>query len=167
MGELIVNYVMLWKYFHIRNFYELHLFVSFLFRSIRCFNKSLCSCNMWSSAFPPKKPKTVEHELFLSSVWSEPVDVREAAIKAVLKSEWSCYFEPGSLHIKMTFSCDIVRLSSSVLKQSVCKTSQIHRRHRLHELMVNVSKRLLLAGLAQSKLYKVNLTSTVCVCLIN
>ena len=155
---------MLWKYFHIWNFYELHLFVSFLFRSVHgfSFNKSLCLCYTRSSVFPQtnRKPSSTS---YFCALWSEPVDVREAAIKAVLKSDQG----PWQWHIKMTFSCDIVRLISSVLKQSVCKTSQMHRSHHLHELMVNVSKRLLLAGLAQSKLYKANLTSPVCVCLIN
>lgn len=49
--------------------------------------------------FAPKQAETVERELFLPSVWSEPVDVRAAAIKAVVKSERSRYFARGSLPV--------------------------------------------------------------------
>lgn len=76
LRELIVNDVMLWKYFHIWNIFIYgismsftSLFVSFLFRSVYCFSfhKSIRSCLMWSFAYAPTpdRPKTIKYELFL------------------------------------------------------------------------------------------------------
>lgn len=57
---------------------------------------------------------------------------------------------------KLTFSCDD---EVELIRPKAIK--KIHGSRDLHELMVNVSKHLLTAGLAQLELCKGNLTSSL------
>lgn len=51
---------------------------------------NLCHC---LSALPPPAGWKCWPMVIISSVWSEQLVERKAAIKVIFKSEWSCYFE--------------------------------------------------------------------------
>lgn len=93
LGEWIVNYVALWKYFHIWNFYELHRFVCFFSIQERSLLLLQQTCTLMFYVIvhphPPSRTsrKTAEHEPRLFSVRAAPGCLREAAIKSVFKSE--------------------------------------------------------------------------------
>lgn len=128
MGEVIVNYFTLRKYFRIWNFYE---HVLFLFYSGT------------SPARPPPDFMPIFYVIVCSSptgwkccagycCWSKPHVTREAAIKAIFKLEWSHYFHiPPWWHWwQISWPAAVTLLnsvwvSSSVLKRLMCMAWQI------------------------------------------